>query len=63
MNSREFQSLEMVDQQHQVLYDRFLSTNDPREKPFLLRRLANLCKVKEFLLSTQEVNSLSGKYR
>ncbi|MBT1071262.1 hypothetical protein [Pelotalea chapellei] len=54
-SSGRYQSLEMVDQQHQALYDRFLSTSDPKEKPFLLRRLANLCQVKKFLLSN--VNS------
>lgn len=51
---RHLQSLEMIDQQHQALYERFLVTSDPREKPFLLRRLANLCRVRNFLLENRQ---------
>ncbi|BCS53588.1 hypothetical protein [Geobacter sp. SVR] len=62
MGSRVSSSFEIVTDQHQVLYNRFLSSSDQNEKIVLLRRLVNLANVMLFLVSSHQLGSKAGEY-
>ncbi len=53
-------SIKIVMSQYQILFNKFVSTQDDREKAVLCRRLVNLLGVMQFLISVQEINSNIG---
>jgi hypothetical protein len=62
MSSKVSSSFEIVTDQHQALYHRFLSSRDPNEKIVLQRRLVNLANVMLFLISSHQLSSNAGEY-
>lgn len=55
-------SIDIVTDQYHHLIKRFLVTNDSGEKKILLRRLANLVTVLEFLYTTQHIGSRANNF-
>lgn len=57
MNKFLSSSIDIVSDQYHNLVNKFLTTNDNKEKKILLRRLANLVTVMEFLYTSQHPNT------
>ncbi|OGT97844.1 MAG: hypothetical protein A2079_00110 [Geobacteraceae bacterium GWC2_48_7] len=62
MNKFVTNSIDMVSDQYHHLVNKFLTTNDNGEKKILLRRLANLVTVMEFLYTSQHLSAKADNF-
>lgn len=62
MNKFVSNSVDIVSDQYHNLVNKFLTTSDTSEKKILLRRLANLVAVLEFLYTSQHIGAKADNF-